>query len=183
MGSLGATLARIVLSAGVALLAACGSSGPGRPVSSSAPAIYQRSLTYADCMHVHGAPEFPDPELGPGGSLIQPLAPPHGMLSSPGYDRAFRACESLAPGNGRTARSRALVDRALSVAECMRAHGIADYPDPALVGGGAHVPDLWRIGVDTHTLRFQAAGEACGAGDLWQAAWWWPAGSVKESTS
>jgi hypothetical protein len=174
--SLGAALARILLPAGIVLLAAaCGGSGSAQPASS----IYMQSLAYAACMHAHGAPEFPDPELGPDGSLIHPLAPPHGMLSSPGYDKAFRACEQQAPGSGRlTGRVKTLVDQALSVAACMRAHGIAGYPDPALIDGGIHGPDLWAIGVGTHTPQFQAAGEACKAGDLWPFEWWWPAGSV-----
>ncbi len=183
-GSLGATLARIVLPTGIVLLAAaCGGGSPAQPVPSPTPSIYQQSLTYAECMHAHGAPEFPAPELGPGGSLIHPVAPPRGMLSSPGYDKAFRACEQLAPGSGRSAgRSQTLVDRALSVAECMRAHGIAGYPDPALIDGGAHVPDLWAIGVDTHTPQFQTAGRACRVGLLWQLEWWWPAGSLSTAS-
>jgi hypothetical protein len=174
--SLGAALARILLPAGIVLLAvACGGSGSAQPASS----IYMQSLAYAACMQSHGAPEFPDPELGPDGSLIHPLAPPHGMLSSPGYDRALRACEQLAPVSGRLiGRVKTLVDQALSVAACMRAHGIAGYPDPALIDGGIHGPDLWAIGVGTHTPQFQAAGEACKAGDLWPFEWWWPAGSV-----
>ena len=128
MSSPGATLARILLPAAIALLAAaCGGSGSAQSASS----IYVQSLAYAECMHAHGAPEFPGPELGPGGSLVHPLAPPHGMLSSPGYDKAFRACEQQAPGSGGlTGRSKALVDQALSVAECMRAHGIARLPRP-----------------------------------------------------
>ena len=179
-GSPGATLARILLSAGIALLAvACGGSGSARSVSSLTRSLYGQSLAFADCMHAHGAPEFPGPELGPGGSLIQPLAPPHGMLSSPGYDRAFRACEQLAPvSRGLRARYRARIGQALSVAACMRAHGIAGYPDPAPIDGGIHVPDLWAIGVDVHTPQFAAAGDACQADGLWLVEWWWPAGSL-----
>ena len=179
MSSSGATLARILLPTAIALLAAACGSGSAQRASS----IYVQSLAYAECMYAHGAPEFPGPELEPGGSLVHPLAPPHGMLSSPGYDKAFRACEQQAPGSGGlTGRSKALVDQALSVAECMRAHGIAGYPDPALIDGGIHVPDLWTIGVDTHTPQFQAAGEACRAGSLWQEEWWWPAGSLSTAS-
>jgi hypothetical protein len=162
--------ARILLPAGMVLLAAaCGGSGPPPPP------LYLQSVAYMSCLHAHGAPQFPGPVLGPGGVLVHPLAPPPGMLSSPGYDRAFRACERLMPGPKRPA---AMLGRALTVAACMRAHGITGYPDPAAVDGGLHVPDLWRIGVDTHTLQFQAAGDACQAGDLWLAEWWWPAGSL-----
>jgi hypothetical protein len=60
----------------------------------------------------------------------------------------------------------------------MRAHGIVGYPDPALIDGGIHVPDLWTIGVDTHTPLFQAAGDACRVDGLWLLEWWWPAGSL-----
>ena len=172
---------RIMLLAAIVLLAAaCGSTGSAQPAS----AIYAQSLAYAECMHAHGAPEFPDPELGPGGSLVHPLAPPHGMLSSAGYDRAFRACEQLAPvSGGLTGRKKAMVDRSLTVAACMRAHGIAGYPDPALIDGGIHGPDLWAIGVDTHTPQFAAAADACKPGGVWQDEWWWPAGSLSRATS
>ena len=64
----------------------------------------------------------------------------------------------------------------LKQAECMRAHGITGYPSPAALGGGLHSPDAVTIGLDTHTLQFQAAGKACGMGLLWQQVWWWPAG-------
>lgn len=180
-GSRGATLARIALSTGIAVLAAAyGGSGSASAVSSPAPSIYQQSLAYAKCMHARGAPEFPDPERASNGSLVHPLAPPHGMLSSPGYDRAFRACEQLAPVHGRfTGRVGAIVDQLLSVGACMRAHGIAGYPDPALIDGGIHVPDLWAIGVDAHTPRFRAAADACKAGQRWLDEWWWAAGSLR----
>jgi hypothetical protein len=171
-------LAWIALTAAIVLVAACGS-GSAPPVSTSTRSIYVQSLAYTECMHAHGAPEFPAPELGPGGSLLQPLAPPHGMLSSPGYDKAFRACERLAPvSGGLTQRKKAELDRSLSQAACMRAHGIAGFPDPALVDGGIHGPDLWAIGVDAHTAQFAAAGAACKVGGLWPDEWSWPAGSL-----
>jgi hypothetical protein len=177
-------LARMALTAGIVLLAAACGSGSAPPVSSSARSIYVQSLAYAECMHAHGAPEFPGPELEPEGSLVQPLAPPHGMLSSPGYDRAFRACEHLAPvSGGLTGTRKAMVDRRLTAAACMRAHGIAGYPDPATIDGGIHDPDLWVIGVDAHTPQFAAAVDACKAGDFWVDEWSWPAGSLGSADS
>jgi hypothetical protein len=179
MSSQTGRLARIALTAGIVLLAAACGSSSAQPVSTSTRSVYVQSLAYAECMHAHGAPEFPGPELGPDGSLVHPLAPPHGMLSSPGYDRAFRACEQLAPfSGGFTGRFKAGVDQWLSAAACMRAHGIADYPDPALIDGGTHGPDLWAIGVDAHAPQFVAAADACKVGGLWLDEWWWPAGSL-----
>jgi len=159
----------------VLLAAACGG---GSPAASPGGSLYQQSLAYSRCMRVHGVPDFPILKQGPGGSLVHPVSPPTGMLTSPGYDAAFRACLKLAVvGGGSPARYRAMALKGLAQAECMRAHGITGYPSPGALDGGLHEPDATAIGLDTHTPQFAAAARACGmAGGLWQAQWWWPAG-------
>jgi hypothetical protein len=160
----------------VLLTVACGGGSPG-PAASPGQALYQRALAYSRCMRSHGVPDFPILKQGPGGSLIHPVSPPAGMLSAPGYDAAFRACLNLAViGGGSPARYRAIALKGLKQAECMRVHGITDFPSPGAIDGGLHVPDFTAIGVDPHTLQFHAAARACGLGDLWQMLWWWPAG-------
>ena len=165
-----------VVSAGTVLLAAA--CGGGSPAASPGGSLYQQSLAYSRCMRVHGVPDFPILKQGPGGSLVHPVSPPTGMLTSPGYDAAFRACLKLAVvGGGSPARYRAMALKGLAQAECMRAHGITGYPSPGALDGGLHEPDATAIGLDTHTPQFAAAARACGmAGGLWQAQWWWPAG-------
>ena len=165
-----------VVSAGTVLLAAA--CGGGSPAASPGGSLYQQSLAYSRCMRVHGVPDFPILKQGPGGSLVHPVSPPAGMLTSPGYDAAFRACLKLAVvGGGSPARHRAMALKGLAQAECMRAHGITGYPSPGALDGGLHEPDATAIGLDTHTPQFAAAARACGmAGGLWQAQWWWPAG-------
>ena len=74
------------------------------------------------------------------------------------------------------ARYQAIALHALKQAECMRAHGITNFPSPGAIDGGLHVPDFTAIGLDPHTLQFQAATRTCGLGDTWQMLWWWPAG-------
>src|SRR5690349_9773308 len=84
-----------VVAAGTVLLAAaCG----GSPGSAASPehTLYGRELTYSRCMRAHGVPDFPILKQGPGGSLVHPMSPPAGMLTSPGHDAAFRACLKLA---------------------------------------------------------------------------------------
>jgi hypothetical protein len=100
------------------------------------------------------------------------------MLTSPGYDAAFRACLRLAVvGGGSAARYRAMALKGLAQAKCMRAHEITGYPSPGALDGGLHQPDATAIGLDTHTPQFAAAARTCGmAAGLWQAQWWWPAG-------
>lgn len=167
--------------AGIALLAeACGGGSSPGTAASSEQRLYYQARTYTGCMRSHGVTEFPEPKPGPGGTLVYPLSPPAGMLTSTGYDAAFRACLKLAAADvGSPARYRVMALNGLKQAECMRAHGITGYPSPATLNGGIHGPDLLAAGVDTHTLRFQAAGKACGMAGLWQQVWWWPAGSVR----
>ena len=165
-----------VLAGTVLLAAACGGSSPGS-AASPGQGLYARALTYSQCMRSHGVPDFPILKQGPGGSLVHPLSPPPGMLTSSDYDAAFRACLKLTVTGAReAARYRAMALHGLKQAECMRGHGITGYPSPAALGGGLHSPDAVTIGLDTHTLQFQAAGQACGMGLLWQQVWWWPAG-------
>jgi hypothetical protein len=164
------------VSAGTVLLAAaCGSQGPASPSR-----LYLQSLTYSRCMRSHGVPAFPILKQGPGGSLVHPVRPPAGMLTAPGYDAAFRACLKLAVvGGGSRARYQAAALKGLKQAECIRAHGITGYPSPGTIDGGIHSPDFAAIGLDTHTLQFQAAAQACGMGLVWQAMWWWPAAATQ----
>lgn len=167
-----------VVSAGAVLLAAAcgGSPGPGASPSR----LYQESLTYSRCMRSHGVPDFPILKQGPGGTLVHPVSPPAGMLTSPDYDAAFRACLKLVVvGGGSPARYQAAALHGLKQAECMRAHGITGYPSPGALDGGIHSPDLTAIGLDPHTLQFQAAAKACGMGLAWQAMWWWPAAAAQ----
>jgi hypothetical protein len=170
----------VTLAGTVLLAVACG----GSPGAAAPPALrlYRQARTYTGCMRVHGVADFPEPRPGPGGTLVYPLNLPAGMLSSPGYDAAFRACLKLAVagGGGRpSARYQAMALQALKQAECMRGHRITGYPSPATLNGGIHSPDYTTIGLDPHTLQFQAAGRACGMAGLWQQVWWWPAGSVQ----
>jgi hypothetical protein len=168
-----------MVSAGTVLLAAACGSGSPRPAASPS-RLYQQSLTYSRCMRSHGVPDFPILKQGPGGSLVHPASPPAGMLTAPGYDAAFRACLKLAVvGGGSRARYQAAALRGLKQAECMRTHGVTNYPSPGTLDGGIHWPDFTAIGLDPHTLQFQAAAKACGMGLAWEAMWWWPAAAAQ----
>ncbi len=169
-----AARAALVPAGTVLLAAACGSVSPGAAAPPSR--LYLQSLTYSRCMRTHGVPDFPILQQGPGGTLVHPVSPPAGMLTAPAYDPAFRACLKLAViGAGSRARYQAAALQGLKQAECMRAHGIPGYPSPGTLDGGIHSPDFTAIGLDPHTLQFQAAAQACGLGPVWQVMWWWPA--------
>jgi hypothetical protein len=80
-------------------------------------------------MRAHGLPSFPDPTVG-GGIHIQAgsgLAP-----FSPAFKTAQTACQKLLPGGGPGAQhpTARLIDQVRQIAQCMRQHGVSDFPDP-----------------------------------------------------
>ena len=140
--------------------------------------LYRQAQRYTKCMRAHGPADFPAVRPGQHGSVVYPVNPPAGMLSSAGYDPAVRACLKVAIHGG-SPWYRTLVVGALKQAECMRSHGIAHFPSPATLSGGIHVPDITTPFVATHTAQFLASAKACKIAGLWQVTWWWQAGSVR----
>lgn len=121
------------------VLAACGSSGKSSTASSGDGQA--AGIKFASCMRSHGIPNFPDPSGGGGikitaGSGIDP--------QSPAFRSARTACAKLLPGGGlprAVSESRKL--EMLRLAECMRSHGVTNFPDPTTappsgppIGGG-----------------------------------------------
>jgi hypothetical protein len=115
-------------------------------------------------MRSHGVPNYPDIGIGEI-SKIPGINP-----RSPAFKAAERKCGGLAalsqPTPKPTAAERAA---ALSYAVCMRAHGVAGFPDPVtatrgldramIVGAIAFViPST----IDQFSPAFNAAGKVCG---------------------
>lgn len=144
----------VVLVPGVLVIAGCGSSSKPSSASKSAtrssstsesattpssaskrsPPSYAKSqLAAARCIRSHGVPNFPDPTFGAGGAQVN-LSTPAGMLTSAAFELAQKACAKLglelagyAPTSTATATEMA---QALTIAQCMRAHGVPNWPDP-----------------------------------------------------
>ena len=49
----------------------------------------------------------------------------------------------------------------VAYSQCMRAHGVANFPDPEIVDGQVRAPRLAGTGIDTSSASFHAAGVAC----------------------
>ncbi|MHB1568062.1 MAG: hypothetical protein ACYCXW_13995 [Solirubrobacteraceae bacterium] len=91
------------------------------------------ALAFAKCMRANGVSEFPDP--GPGGGFAFHMSA--SLISSPAFKAARARCARLMPsplGPGGQNASPQQVAQALAqlrtVAQCMRAHGVPDFPDP-----------------------------------------------------
>jgi hypothetical protein len=141
--------------AGIALFAtACGASSS--PLTATQ-VRYQKDVAYAQCMRSHGQPSFPDPNSQ--GGFEFPDGPPSGAA----YQRAYRACKNLLPNGGVVAAAQLgkLMDTALKFAQCMRAHGIANFPDPTVSNGMVSISIPRGSGIETSSPQFLAAQQAC----------------------
>jgi hypothetical protein len=157
-----AVLAATVAGAGLLAVACGGSSGPGGSAAAPGPVTYQQMAAYSQCMQSHGAPDFPNPAKGPGGSYGFPMDPQiSGQLTGPGYNAALKACQKLKPrGGGLTpAERQAAINALLKFARCMRTHGLPDFPDPTTNGHGIQI----NFPVDPSSPQFQSALKACRA--------------------
>jgi len=173
------------------LQAGCGgsSSGPtvataGRastttPGSTAPAAAASGPLAFAKCMRANGVPTFPDPIPGGGfelgaGSATNPASP------------AFRAAQAkcqrfmqVPGGSGESSFSAQDEAHALaqlrSVAQCMRGHGISDFPDPRATrppnlnpGEFSVITDyegvflLFPATIDMQSPAWEHAAAACG---------------------
>lgn len=175
------TASRRTLAAGAAtvslavLAAGCGgSSGPGVAsvdgANASLPAAERTWPALYRCYRAHGFPTY-----RPVGSPSVASAPPvfgwyrqpdgdyavtpayQKLFSGPKWDAANKACEPLFPGPRLTpAQIAARVAQARKVAQCMRAHGMPNLPDPDSSG---LIP--LRSSAEDSTPKFLSAEGAC----------------------
>jgi hypothetical protein len=77
-------------------------------------------------MRSHGVPSFPDPSAN---GAPNPLA--GHILASPAFRSATQACQSLNPDGGAVpSLSESQKLSAIEFSQCMRGHGVPNYPDP-----------------------------------------------------
>jgi hypothetical protein len=138
-------LAALVLITLVALIGGCGSTAPASTGSggNNAAAHAQKGVKFAECMRSNGVSEFPDP--GASGKLtIDAIANGSSLdPSTPAFKQAMSACKNLEPaGFTGSKRSPQQTDAALKFAQCIRANGVKDFPDPA---NGQPLVDTNRI--------------------------------------
>jgi hypothetical protein len=148
--------------AGAAVLTAACSSGPGSiavagatPAASSA-AAQGGPLAFATCMRTHGEPNFPDPNSDGGFSIT----PASGIdMNSTTYLNARKTCSSLLHGGtSGNSVSPQLLAKEIKFAQCMRTHGIPDFPDPNSDGGFSG-----QSSINPQSPTFQNAQSTCSA--------------------
>jgi hypothetical protein len=142
-----AVLLIVAATAIAVLLTGCGSSSS--PPSSAQSKNYQKALAFVQCMRTHGQPTFPDPTSQGIVSDIQ-------AKITPGILKSYQQCQTLLPPGLlqlTEAQREQLQTQALKRAQCMRAHGVPNFPDP-----GSH-PAPGSL--DPQSPVFQAAAKLC----------------------
>ncbi len=157
---------------GGATTSASASTGEGAGAGSPEAA----ALAFAKCMRSNGLPNFPDPKAGGGflfhtGAGVDP--------SSPAFKAAQAKCKKFlpeGPGSGPPPSAQTLAHY-LTVAQCMRRHGVPDFPDPrttvpsnpraALSGGSGVISDIEGVilvfpgTIDQQSPTFTHAAATC----------------------
>jgi hypothetical protein len=115
-------------------------------------------------MRSHGVADMPDPtnsgavnvHFQTGGKDGSPVS--SGIVrTSPQYLSADKACRPLLPGGVPTpAETERALEKGVKVAQCMRSHGVPNYPDPTKANVVRLPPD-----VDPGSPQFQSAQKLC----------------------
>jgi hypothetical protein len=161
-----AGLLAVALAVAGVLVAGCsgGPADPGVAGVSSATASPSQSATvsgeaealqYAACMRSHGVPDFPDPTVQNGSVGFSITAGDGVDQNSAQYQSARQACSSLRGGGTANSGSGNLA-KELKFAQCMRSHGVPDFPDPNKNGGFSGTSTL-----NPSSLTFQNAQSTC----------------------
>lgn len=147
----------LAVMAGSLLAAGCGGAASRNAATTAQPGL----VAYANCMHSHGVPNFPDPVAGEGipkGQMLQ-------LVGSPQFSVASSACKHLMPAGGlgpQTAPQprRIRVAAALAFSRCVRDRGFPNFPDPT--AQGQLTPEMvTAAGIDLHQPALLRAGLAC----------------------
>lgn len=148
-------------------LAACGSSSNPAATGSSAPSGPAALVKFSACMRAHGVPDFPDPgtSQGPNAFGVDGYTfnlPVNLNTESPAYQSAYKACGDViaGPGDGGHGIPAKAKQLALAHAECMREHGVPDYPDPTFSGNGMSQRS-GGPGLNSQSPAFQQAQKLC----------------------
>jgi hypothetical protein len=154
---------------GVLVIAGCGSLSTTGTGSSAGLSTIARLDKFSACMRDHGVSGFPDPSTtetpnsfgidGYNFDLPSNLNP-----QSPAYESADKTCQPLIGGESGArhqipAKAR---EAALAHAECMRKHGVPNFPDPIVStsGGGTSVKSGGGS-INPRSPAFQQAQKIC----------------------
>ena len=128
----------------------------GGSASARAGASLAEAVAYSQCIRSHGVPNFPDPVQTPSGGYG--YRTPGIDPNSAAFQGALQACRALpSPWNSTGQQLSPAQQQAwLNWVQCIRAHGVPDFPDPTFSGSEVH-----DTGVGSSSPQLQSAMDAC----------------------
>jgi hypothetical protein len=163
--------AALAVAVGAVLLAtACSSSSSSSSASTTADgsSAIQKMDAYADCLTSHGATGISVTTNGALKVSENGLnfegnggIPTSGSISLPAsLESAAKACKSLAPAQATpsAAQQQQNMQQLLKYAQCMRTHGVPNFPDPTSNGA---ISFNANSGVNPQSATYQKANTAC----------------------
>ncbi len=152
-------LAALALLAAIA--AGCGSAAAGG--GNSAATARDTAVKFAECMRTNGVSGFPDPNAS-GQLTIDAVANGSSIdTNSATFKQAMSACKDLEPagftGPKVTPQLRAA---RLAFAQCVRDHGVPDFPDPTPHGPLVDTNRIPSANTATGMSALHAAMHSCG---------------------
>jgi hypothetical protein len=170
------TAAAIIATAALALLAAACSSSPsstgsGGSSNAGGSTSSPSAAGFSSCMRSNGIPRFPYPDSSGGVPKVD--AQRLGVSSSQ-FNAAQRACSHLLQGGSSTAtlqqcevagvcspaQTQQMMNDDLKFAQCMRSHGVPNWPDPT-TDQGRVVFHLAGTGIDHHSTQIETKMTEC----------------------
>jgi len=147
-------LALATLACAIAL-AACGPSSKPAATGANDNAA---GVRFATCMRDHGVPSFPDPQDPAAVQIPVALT----KNPSPAFTSAMRACKYLVPADtAPPTMSASQKAAAVKLAQCMREHGVPNYPDPTYQDGHLVPPSIADPAINPASPAFSSASKAC----------------------
>jgi hypothetical protein len=155
--------------AGVAHLGTDPTTTVSQPPAGTAPSAgapgkhFKEALAFSECMRSHGLPDFPDPSSS-GGIQLQAGRGSDLDPRSAKFQAAQKACKKYAPDGGNppsAAQQAQAMARALAFSECMRTHGVPNFPDPQKGANGGIFIGGQGNGFNPSSPQFQSAQSAC----------------------
>jgi len=121
----------IALTLVAAAIAGCGGTPAGKTAEQTTTQQQDKALTFSACMRSNGVKDFPDPDASGELTIDGVLNGSDLDPDDPAWKQALKACEDLKP-SGFTGRKRTAEEQepALAFAQCIRDHGVKDFPDP-----------------------------------------------------
>jgi hypothetical protein len=107
-------------------------------------------------MRSHGITNYPDETLSGNGGQASAKLPSSINTNSSTFKAAEQACKKYQPtDNSGSGQQPPNASAQLRHAQCMRSHGVTNYPDPGSNG------ETFVNGMDVQSPTYQAAAKAC----------------------